>query len=75
MPHQYTWSSDTTNKRLSDTEKRIVADDPELKFIFTQTFFEKARLQVKELNQYSGSFTLSVNTPAKIILKPPITNE
>ncbi len=55
MPHQYTWSSDTTNKRLSDTEKRIVADDPELKFIFTQTFFEKARLQVKELNQYSGS--------------------
>lgn len=51
MSHQFPWSPETTAQRLLDTENRISADDPELRFVFTQTFFKQAQAQAAALTE------------------------
>jgi len=55
MSYQCPWSPTTVNQRLSDTEKRIRLDEPALRYVFTQTFFEEARKQASALKLYSDS--------------------
>ena len=43
------WSIDTVAKRLAETEDRLAQDDPQLKSVFTQTFFEEAKAQIPGL--------------------------
>lgn len=49
MPDQFPWSLATAAQRLTDTEQCLNADQPALKFVFTQTFFEQAQTQVETL--------------------------
>jgi len=47
MPDQFPWSLTTAAQRLSDTEQRLKAEQPALQSVFTQTFFEQGRAQVR----------------------------
>ncbi|MFT7494494.1 MAG: aspartyl-tRNA(Asn)/glutamyl-tRNA(Gln) amidotransferase subunit A [Alteromonas macleodii] len=55
MPSQYPWSPETVSRRLSDTENRIKSSERALNYVFTQTFFEQAQKQAKNLKAYSAS--------------------
>lgn len=49
MSKDYEWSIDTVAARLAETEDRLAQDDPQLKSVFTQTFFEEAKAQIPGL--------------------------
>lgn len=55
MNNPFSWSVDTVDQRINDTEQRIRDNDPALAAVFTQTFFEQARQQVSSLKQFSDS--------------------
>jgi len=55
MTNPFSWSVDTLDQRINETEQRIRDNDPALTAVFTQTFFEQARQQVSSLNQFSDS--------------------
>lgn len=55
MHNPFPWSPETTAQRLTKTQKRIQADDPQLRSIFTQTFFEQAQAQTKDLKDFANS--------------------
>jgi len=55
MTNPFSWSVDTLDQRINETEQRIRDNDPALTAVFTQTFFEQARQQVSSLNQFSNS--------------------
>lgn len=56
MDQQYPWSAKTVAERISDTKKRIESNDPELKHIFTQTFFSDTDKQISELHNTATSY-------------------
>ncbi|MFK7854725.1 MAG: amidase family protein [Granulosicoccus sp.] len=56
MDQQYPWSAKTVAKRLSDTKKRIASNDPELKHLFTQTFFDDTDTQINQLQNTATSY-------------------
>lgn len=51
MSEQFLWSPDVTSQRLSAIEKQIETGQPELRSVFTQTFFEDAHLQLQKLSE------------------------
>ena len=55
MSEKYSWSPQTTAQRLVEIEQRIRLTAPELKSVFTQTFFEQAQHQIKGLKDSSNN--------------------
>lgn len=55
MTHQNSWSPETAESRLEDVIARVNADTPELRSIFTETFFDQARDQLEGLKDVSDS--------------------
>lgn len=51
----FPWSADTVVDRLAEIENRINTADPALASVFTQTFFDEARLQVQDTNAHPDS--------------------
>jgi len=55
MKIQYAWATDTASERFADVKNRLNANEPGLKSVFTQTFFEQAQQQCNELAAKSNS--------------------
>lgn len=55
MAPQNPWSPETAESRLDNVIERVNADAPELRNVFTETFFGQARDQLASLKSTSGS--------------------
>lgn len=55
MAYQRPWSPETAQSRLAEVIERVKSDAPELKSVFTETFFERAQEQVSNLDKASDS--------------------
>jgi len=55
MSDKIAWSPETAAERLQAVERRLASDDPALKHVFTQTFFEEARGQIEDLVKRGSS--------------------
>ncbi len=55
MAQQFPWSAETASGRLATSKNRINSDEPGVKHVFTQTFFDEADTQASKIEEYSGS--------------------
>jgi len=55
MPNKLDWSADTAAARIAKIKKRIDSNEPRLKHVFTQTFFDQAKKQCDTLDADSNS--------------------
>jgi len=55
MQTQYVWAADTASDRLTEIKNRVDANEPGLKHVFTQTFFDQAHQQCNQLASNAGS--------------------
>lgn len=55
MAYENPWSLETAESRLADVIARVNADAPELRNVFTETFFDQARDQLAGLKDVSDS--------------------
>lgn len=55
MAYQNPWSPETAERRLEDVIARVNSNAPELRSIFTETFFDQARSQLAGLKDTSES--------------------
>ena len=55
MAFQKPWSPETAASRLAEVIERVGSDAPELRSVFTETFFDQAQNQVSELSKTADS--------------------
>lgn len=55
MQKKIPWAANTVHDRLAAIKKRVDSREPELEFIFTQTFFDQAQQQCNNLDANSTS--------------------
>lgn len=55
MSRQFPWRAETARDRLVDLKHRVESDDPALKSVFTQIFFQQAEKQCGQLHTHSDS--------------------
>lgn len=55
MSNEFSWTASTAASRLSDAEQRINNNDPALKHIFIETFFNDAKSQLNDLAKCADS--------------------
>ncbi len=55
MAYQKPWSPETAEIRLAEVIERVNSEAPELRSVFTETFFDQARDQVSNVKETSGA--------------------
>lgn len=55
VSRSFPWRADIAVDRLAEIEKRLSVADPALASVFTQTFFDEARVQARAASAYSDS--------------------
>ncbi len=55
MEKQYPWSAESAAERLAEVKNRVSSNEPALKSVFTQTFFDGAEEQLSTMSDYKGS--------------------
>ncbi len=55
MENQYPWSTESATRRLAEVKNRINSNEPALKSVFTQTFFDEAEEQLSAMSDHKDS--------------------